>query len=1189
MSKVGDGRTSDLIQRFEKLALEKGGGLGRPPIDPAPKRVAAGSEAQRAKRRDGGAEAASGQAAAAGSNGDTRAAGAGSAKPAAERAGSRARASSVLSNSSVHAALAPSQRESSGRSRADTIEAAPTTDTGGRRKSLLSELNRRADIDPTLQVSQSSWLAFAERCIDEARGYQQAGDSAAAYVRYMMACNIYTKKFRKLRDGSAIAQDPACVKLRKDVSSWVVDELEKLHAELERRPYVEQEEPAAMTSEQLDQMESRFAQMFPENPGASPRPAMARGDSGDSAAADARLLAERQSRFDEIDAQVRQNEASVQSLQSGLAAVSQSHSNRRVAVAVSPTQPSAVSEFFDPNATTCTARELSTLLEKARGDAQERPRVLLLDVRAHADFERAHIDHAHVVNVDPLGLKARCTSADIETALVLVSSEQQAWFRRRDEFDLVVYVSQSMRSFSDSASSELRPLEHLNSAVYHYEYSHPLRRPPLFLIGGFDAWVKEFGLERCVGSESARRANVGTRQATQPAQQPAQQQPQFSAPVAPSADISSMLPYNAPTSTLSQASYHQQQQQSLPLQQPQQSQHVQAPGSVYDFFQHNAAHQQQPQPPPPQMQLQGRHRPAYQSTTHSYIPAPEVHYINQQPQQPMQAQMQGPPAQLMHPPSKTVFDNPTYGFTSPAFAAGRGTNEYPAVESPHPPAMAARASEQESAKLMEQRRRRRTPPQVPMPQPPQLPPKPTAYAQQPQQQQPPPMAPRSQMQQAQLQTASPRASMHVQPAFYTHPVAAGSDPSLNGRMHAGTNLRSSGAYQHQIVMQPDPAMTQMAAHATAAPASRRTSHLPDSAAYGATGLKNFGNTCFMNSVIQCLAGTGPMTRYFMRGEWKKDLLRDSSARSDVAVEFARLLESMWRGQYASISPIGFRAAVAKCSEQFKGNEQEDAHEFASFLLDTLHESLNHVRPRPPPERELTADEELQFERLSDAQQAALQWARFTRRNWSIVTSIFQGQIQSRLTCLSCKHTSTTYHTFSELSVPIPSGSSKQASALVRKSQARNAPVNIYQCLDAYSETEILDGDNKWLCPRCKTKRKATKRLLVARLPLVLIVHLKRFSTIGHFREKLETNVLVPTQKLYMQNYVIDAEHTSTMYNLYGVANHFGTLSSGHYTASVFNGLRDQWNYFDDTRVSPIPEPQVPTPAAYLLFFVQTQP
>ncbi|KAJ1729116.1 ubiquitin-specific protease doa4, partial [Coemansia biformis] len=309
----------------------------------------------------------------------------------------------------------------------------------------------------------------------------------------------------------------------------------------------------------------------------------------------------------------------------------------------------------------------------------------------------------------------------------------------------------------------------------------------------------------------------------------------------------------------------------------------------------------------------------------------------------------------------------------------------------------------------------------------------------------------------------------------------------------------------------------------------------------------------MNSVIQCLVGTDPLTRFILRGEWKKRLIQSGGPHTEIAAEFAQLVEILWRGQFNSVSPARFRTAVANCSEQFAGNNQEDAHEFASFLLDTLHESFNHVNPRPPPEREMTPEETVHFEGLSDGNQALVEWKKCKKRNWSTITSIFQGQIQSRLTCMTCSHTSTTYHTFTELSVPIPttansssststgaaSGSSGHGFSLLRRNKqqaptASNLPVNIYQCLDAYSETEILDGDNMWMCPKCKAKRKATKRLLISRLPDVLTVHLKRFSTVGHFREKLEVDVQVPTQKLFMENYVVPGPHPSTFYNLYGV-------------------------------------------------------
>lgn len=101
------------------------------------------------------------------------------------------------------------------------------------------------------------------------------------------------------------------------------------------------------------------------------------------------------------------------------------------------------------------------------------------------------------------------------------------------------------------------------------------------------------------------------------------------------------------------------------------------------------------------------------------------------------------------------------------------------------------------------------------------------------------------------------------------------------------------------------------------------------------------------------------------------------------------------------------------------------------------------------------------------------------------------------------------------------------------------------------------------CSHCKTLRKATKRLSLARLPPVLLIHLKRFSVKGHFTEKIETTVDFPLKSLDLTNYmppplppgVGGAQHLLPddpraqsppyRYDLYGVTNHFGTLSSGH--------------------------------------------
>lgn len=76
---------------------------------------------------------------------------------------------------------------------------------------------------------------------------------------------------------------------------------------------------------------------------------------------------------------------------------------------------------------------------------------------------------------------------------------------------------------------------------------------------------------------------------------------------------------------------------------------------------------------------------------------------------------------------------------------------------------------------------------------------------------------------------------------------------------------------------------------------------------------------------------------------------------------------------------------------------------------------------------------------------------------------------------------------------------------------RSGAVSIEECLSKFVEREVLDGDDAWFCPRCKKNRKATKTLSIAKLPTVLLIHLKRFSFQGPFRNKVETLVQFPVK------------------------------------------------------------------------------
>jgi len=202
---------------------------------------------------------------------------------------------------------------------------------------------------------------------------------------------------------------------------------------------------------------------------------------------------------------------------------------------------------------------------------------------------------------------------------------------------------------------------------------------------------------------------------------------------------------------------------------------------------------------------------------------------------------------------------------------------------------------------------------------------------------------------------------------------------------------------------------------------------------------------------------------------------------------------------------------------------------------------------------------------------------------------FQGQFRNRLQCMTCGTTSTSYESFMSLSLPIPG-------------ERNTSKVTLYQCLDAFVKPEVLEKSEMWNCPRCKTLRQATKQLSLSRLPPVLLIHLKRFSIKGPFTDKLETFVDFPTKGLDLSNYMPPplppgadkaqlpparpddprSQNPPYRYDLYGVTNHFGSLSSGHYTAFVAS--HGSWLSCDDSRVSETDGRDVVAKPAYVLFY-----
>ena len=222
--------------------------------------------------------------------------------------------------------------------------------------------------------------------------------------------------------------------------------------------------------------------------------------------------------------------------------------------------------------------------------------------------------------------------------------------------------------------------------------------------------------------------------------------------------------------------------------------------------------------------------------------------------------------------------------------------------------------------------------------------------------------------------------------------------------------------------------------------------LKGNGAKGIVGLKNIGNTSFINSCIQCLSHTEDLTKYFLNGDFLKEI--NNNSENELSKAYYKLIKKMWKGKNDLVETEEFIANFVSKGEIPFNNEEIDAQKFILSLLNNLHSELNRV----------IIDKEKQNKKIAvkqknenDKQASDRYWKYYKSNNNSIIVDLFRGQYKSYTKCMECGKSSISFDTYINLDLPIPS---KKVVKYIKLCLSNGDFVNLSIHID--EKTEIKD-------------------------------------------------------------------------------------------------------------------------------------
>ena len=326
---------------------------------------------------------------------------------------------------------------------------------------------------------------------------------------------------------------------------------------------------------------------------------------------------------------------------------------------------------------------------------------------------------------------------------------------------------------------------------------------------------------------------------------------------------------------------------------------------------------------------------------------------------------------------------------------------------------------------------------------------------------------------------------------------------------------------------------------------------------GLSGLQNVGNSCYVNACMQLLSHTHELNDLLDKLEENKI---NNTIDGVMIKEWNSLRKMLWSSN-CTVAPIRFIKVIQHISEkkeilEFSGFDQNDLQEFLIFIIDTFHNALM---------REV--DMKISGKKRNNIDELAIECYKMMenmyKKEYSEILNIFYGITVNQIKSIETGEIlSKNCDPFSILSLSIE----------------EKSDCTIYDCFDKFTKDEKMEGDNAWFNEKTNENEVVNKNILFWNLPNVLIIVLKRYDNLSR-----KINLLVNSDEIIdLSKYICGYNAETYIYELFGVGNHSGDSSGGHYTANI-KYSDGNWYNINDTVVKKINN-HIITPYTYCFFY-----